>query len=371
MLNKAFKYRLYPTDTQQVLLAKTFGCVRFVYNKCLEEQERRYAEGEKFASYFEMSNYLVCVLKKVHEFLFEVDKFALTNAVRNLDVGYKRMSRHQGGHPKFKSKHKSRLSYTTNFTNGNIKVLDNAVKLPKLGKVKAVVHRTVPDGYLLKTATVTMEKDGSYYVSVLYEYEEVVSSGTVNKIIGLDYKSDGLYVSSEGENCEMPKYYRQSQPRLVKAQRKLNRKVKDSNNWKKQRRKLAKVHRHIANQRKDFLHKKSTEIANRCDIVCVENLNLRSMSNKGFGNGKATLDNGYGMFLAMLNYKLKDRGKRLIKIGKWYPSSQICSTCGQRKPMLLSERTYECQCCGMVIDRDLNAAINIRAEGLRLIMMEQ
>ena len=368
MANRAFKYRLYPNRAQQVLLTKTFGCARFVYNQCLEEQERRYANGEKYASYVDLSNYIVRVLKRDNSFLREVDKFALTNAARHLDAGYKRMFRHQGRHPRYKSKHKRQQSYTTNFTNGNIKVLDNAIQLPKLGKVKAVVHRVVaPDHYTLKSATVSKERDGNYYVSVLYEYEATVSQCTGNRFIGLDYKSEGLYVSSDGECCNMPHYFRQSQSRLAKAQRKLKHRVKRSNNWEKQRRKVAKIHRHISNQRKDFLHKKSTEIANQYDVVCVETLNLRAMSNKSFGNGKATLDNGFGMFISMLGYKLGDRGKRLVKIDKWYPSSQICSECGHRKPMPLSERTYSCPRCGMVIDRDLNAAINIRNEGLRLL----
>ena len=143
--------------------------------------------------------------------------------------------------------------------------------------------------------------------------------------------------------------------------------MKGSANWRKQQKKTAKISRHIANQRKDFLHKKSAEIANQYDIVCVEDLDMRAMSNKGFGNGKATLDNGYGMFLDMLKYKLHDQGKKLVKIDKWYPSSQICSCCGNRKEMLLAERTYRCPACGMEMDRDRNAAINIRNEGLRML----
>ena len=367
MANRAFKYRLYPNDTQQVLLAKTFGCARFVYNKCLEEQKRRYVNGEKYASYFDMNNYIVRVLKKENEFLREVDKFALTNAARHLDNAYKRLFKHQGRHPRFKSKHKSRLSYTTNINNGNIKVLNGEVQLPKLGKVKAVIHRAVPSGYVLKSATVSQERDGSYYASVLYKFEERTELNIGAKSVGLDYKSDGLYVSSDGEFCNMPHYYRKGAPKLAKAQRKLKHKLKGSKNWEKQRLKIAKVHRHIANQRKDFLHKKSTETANRYDIVCVESLNMKSISNKGFGLGKVTLDNGFGMFLNMLEYKLKSRGKVLIKVGKRYPSSQLCSECGNRKEMALTARIYKCPKCGAELDRDLNAAINIRNEGLRLL----
>ncbi len=314
-----------------------------------------------------MNNYCTRELKEKYPFLRDADKFALTNAICHLDKAYKRMFRHEGRHPKFKSKRRSRKSYTTNLSNGNIKVFEAKIQLPKLGRIKAVIHRIAPEEYVLKSATVLMERDGSFYVSVLYEYDEVNNSSMGNEIVGLDYKSDGLFVSSDGECCNMPKYFRQSEPRLAKAQRKLKNKVRGSNNWEKQRRKIAKIHRHIANQRKDFLHKKSTEITNRYDIVCVEDLNLRAMSNKGFGNGKATLDNGYGMFLIMLNYKLRARCKKLVKVDKWYPSSQLCSSCGHRKEMPLSERTYKCPNCGAVIDRDMNAAINILNEGRRFL----
>ena len=370
MANRACKYRIYPDKQQEQKLAEFFGCVRFVYNKCLEEQERRFRNGEDYASRTEMNNYCNRVLKKEYPFLKRPDKFALTNAIFHLDDGYQRLFSHIGGYPKYKSKHRSRRSYTTNITNGNIAVLEKAVKLPKLGLIKAKIHRRVPEDYVLKSATISQEPDGSYYVSVLYEYEEHIEmtgpSGNW-KAGGLDYKSDGLYVSSEGDVADMPHYYREAQPSLARSQRKLRHKVKGSANWRKQQKKTAKISRHIANQRKDFLHKKSAEIANQYDIVCVEDLDMRAMSNKGYGNGKATLDNGYGMFLNMLEYKLHDRGKKLVKIDKWYPSSQTCSCCGSRKEMPLAERTYRCPVCGMEMDRDRNAAINIRNEGLRLL----
>lgn len=364
MANRAYKYRIYPSNEQASLLAKTFGCVRFVYNKCLEEQERLYASGGKYVSRTAMNNYCNHTLKNEFPFLREVDKFALTNAIYHLDDGYQRMFRHQGRHPRFKSRRKSKASYTTNWTNGNIKVFDHHIQLPKLGKVKAAIHRPIPEGYIIKSATVSMERDGTYYVSVLYAYEADIPLNAGHRAVGLDYKSDGLYVSSDGEACDMPHYYRESQAALAKAQRKLRHKEKGSRNWKKQQRKIAKIYRHTANQRKDFLHKKSTEISNRYDIVCVEDLNMRAMANKAFGKGKATLDNGYGMFLNMLEYKLADRGRYFVKVDKWYPSSQVCSCCGKRKKLSLGDRIYQCD-CGLVIDRDYNAAINIKKEGLR------
>lgn len=173
-------------------------------------------------------------------------------------------------------------------------------------------------------------------------------------------------MDSEGNVCGSPKYYRKSQSKLKKLQKQFSKKCKDSKNREKARLKLAKLQRHIANQRLDFLQKESTRIANLYDVVCVESLDMKAMSNKGFRNGKATLDNGYGMFLNMLEYKLQDRGKYFVKVDKWYASSQICSKCGNHKKILLNERTYTCE-CGNNIDRDLNAAINIKNEGLRLL----
>ena len=174
-------------------------------------------------------------------------------------------------------------------------------------------------------------------------------------------------MDSEGKVCGSPKYYKRSMEILAKRQRKLNHKKTGSNNYYKQQKKIAKLHRHTANQRKDFLHKESLSIAKTYDIVCVEDLNMRAMSNKGFGNGRVTLDNGYGMFINMLEYKLDERGKHLVKVNKWYASSQICSSCGRQHKISLGTRTYRCE-CGMIMDRDKNAAINIKNEGVRVLM---
>ena len=189
-----------------------------------------------------------------------------------------------------------------------------------------------------------------------------------DKVIGLDYKSNGLFFSSDNENCNMPHFFRKAQKKLARQQRSLARRKENSNSRKKQNKKVNKIYVHVANQRKDFLHKKSTEIANQYDVVCVESLNMKAMSNKKFGNGKATMDNGYGMFLNMLEYKLNDRGKYFIKVDKWYPSSQICSACGciHKEMKDLKIRTLKCD-CGLTIDRDYNAALNIKEEGLLLL----
>jgi putative transposase len=291
----------------------------------------------------------------------------------NLHTAYKNFFRDKKvGFPKYKSAKHSRKSYTTNNQKGTVTITDKGIKLPKIGFVKAKIHRQPNKDWTIKSATVSQERDGTYYISILFEYEtkELYAPVTSMSTIGLDYKSDGLYVDSDGNDCDMPHYYRLSQDKLAKLQRKLKHKTVDSNNYRKQQKKVSKIHRHIVNQRKDFLHKKSTEIANQYTCVCVENLNMKSIANKGFGNGKATLDNGYGMFVNFLEYKLKDRGGYLIKVDKWFPSSQLCHWCGYRSENLkdLRIRKWDCPHCGHKgIDRDWNAAINIKVEGLRIL----
>ena len=271
----------------------------------------------------------------------------------------------------------SRKAYTTNNQKGTVAIIDSKyIKLPKIGNVKAVIHRKPDDNWIVKSATVSQESDGKFYISVLFEITDTQNAYVADKTnaIGLDYASDGLYVDSNGNIGTNHKYYRESHDKLAKEQRKLSRMQgskkgeNKSNNYIKQLRKVNKIHRHIANQRLDNLHKISTEIANQYDVVCVESLNMKSMSNKGFGNGKATLDNGYGMFLSMLEYKLANRGKYFIKVDKWFPSSQICHCCGTLHPEMkdLHIRTMKCD-CGLTISRDQNAAINILNEGLRLL----
>jgi len=366
-MNRAIKYRVYPTTEQCILFAKTFGCCRKVYNLMLADKIAYYQEHQKTLQTTPAQ------YKKDYPYLKEVDSLALANVQINLQTAYKNFFRDKKtGFPKFKSAKHSRKSYTTNNQKGTVAIVENGIKLPKIGIVKAKIHRQPKDDWVIKSATVSQESDGTYCISILFEYEakELYAPVTLKSTLGLDYKSDGLYVDSNGNGCNMPHYYRLSQSKLAKSQRKLKHKTIGSNNYRRQQKKISKIHRHIANQRKDFLHKKSTEIANQYTCVCVENLNMRSMANKGFGNGKATLDNGYGMFVNFLEYKLKDRGGYLIKVDKWFPSSQLCHWCGYRSENLkdLRIRKWDCPHCGHKgIDRDWNAAINIKVEGLRIL----
>lgn len=362
MANKAIKYRLYPNEEQKQKFIQTFGCCRKIWNLMLSDKIDYYKANKK------LLQTTPAQYKKDYPFLKEVDSLALANVQIHLQTAYTNFFRDKRiGFPKFKSAKTSRKTYTTNNQNGTIVLSDNAIKLPKIGKVKAVIHKKPNSDWKLKSATISQDADGKFFVSVLFTYEENIQKiEQIDNMIGLDYKSDGLYTDSNGQVCGSPKYYRKSQEKLAKLQRQLSRKQKGSNNRNKARIKVARLQKHTSNQRLDFLHKKSTEIANLYDVVCVETLDMKSMSNKGFGNGKATLDNGYGLFLNLLEYKLKDRGKYFIKVDKWYSSSQICCKCGSKHKLLLSDRIYKCE-CGNVIDRDYNAAINILNEGLKQV----
>lgn len=363
-MNKAIKYRIYPNKNQEELLQKTFGCCRKIWNLMLSDKINYYKETKK------LLQTTPAKYKKEYEYLKEVDSLALANVQLNLQKAYKNFFRDKKiGFPKYKSAKKSKKTYTTNNQKGTIQININTIKLPKIGEIKTKIHRQAEEGWIIKSATITQEKDGSYYASILYEYDKQIKKlGITDKVIGLDYKSDGLYTDSNGKTCGSPKYYRKSEKKLARLQRKLSKKEKDSNNRKKARVKVAKLQNHISNQRRDFLHKESTRIANLYEVICVENLDMKAISNKDFGNGKATLDNGYGIFQNMLEYKLQDRGKYFVKIDKWYPSSQICSKCKNKKQIKLSERVYSCD-CGNRIDRDVNAAINIKNEGLRQLQI--
>ena len=375
-MNKAVKYRLYPTTEQSIMFVKTFGCCRKVYNLMLSDKIESYKSTGKFVAV------TPAMYKRDYPFLKEVDSLALANVQLNLQGAFRnrfdKSRKKQNGFPKFKSAKHSRKAYTTNNQNGTVAIIGNTIKLPKIGKVKAVIHRQPESDWIIKSATISQDSEGKYYASVLFKFEQnVVSVPVSDNAIGLDYASDGLYVDDKGNVGTNHKYYRESQNKLAKAQKKLSRmqgskkSETKSNNYIKQLKKVNKIHRHISNQRLDNLHQISTEITNQYDVVCVESLNMRAMSNKGFGNGKATLDNGYGLFLNMLEYKLSDRGKYLVKVDKWFPSSQICHCCGTVHPEMkdLTIRIMKCD-CGLTISRDQNAAINIRREGLRQLKSE-
>ena len=309
-------------------------------------------------------------MKKEKEFLKEVDSISLQQALRHLDTAFQNFFKSQKtGFPKFKSKKNHNNSYTTICVNNNIKLENGIVTLPKIGKVKVKQHREIPENYILKSITVSQTPSGKYYASILYEYENQVQKTEPQKFLGLDFSMHELYVASDGTLANYPRFYRKALERLEREQRKLSKMQKGSSNRSKQRIKVARLHEKVANQRKDFLHKRSRQITNAYDCVCIENLNMKAMS-QAMNFGKSVADNGWGMFTTFLQYKLEEVGKQLVKVDKFFASSQLCSVCGYQNPDTkdLSVREWNCPCCQTHHNRDVNAAINIRNEGMRIAL---
>lgn len=364
-MNKAYKYRIYPNSEQKIFLAKTFGCVRFIYNKMLEDK----------IAYYKVTNKMLkntpAQYKNEYEWLKDIDSLALSNAQLNLEKAYKNFFVNpKSGYPKFKSKKKNHFSYTTNNQSGTIYIEKGHIKLPKLkSMVKIKQHREIAKDSKIKTATISKTPTEKYYISITVEYEkeEIERKIDTNKAIGLDFSMKELIVTSEGEKANYPRFYRQALKKLSKEQRKLSLCKDGSNNKNKQRLKVARLNEKVKNQRQDFLHKLSRQITNECDVVCIEDLDMKAMS-QSLNFGKSVADNSYGKLVGYLKYKLEEEGKKLIKIDKWYPSSKTCSRCGKVKEELkLSDRIFACE-CGYMKDRDINASINIKNEGLRVML---
>lgn len=372
MANKAYKFRIYPNTEQKVMIAKTFGCVRFVYNRFLDRKIKQYEDDKTSVTYTACAKEMAEMKKsEEYSFLQEVDSIALQQSLRHLDTAFQNFFKQtKTGFPKFKSKKVKKNSYTTVCINGNISISNGYIKLPKIEKIKLKQHRNIPSNYELKSVTVSLTPSGKYYASVLFEYENQVQEQTLQNFLGLDFSMHELYKDSNGKEPEYPRYYRQAEKKLKREQRKLSLMQKGSKNRDKQRIKVARLHEKVSNQRKDFLHKQSKQIANSYDCVCIEDLNMKAMS-QALHFGKSVFDNGWGMFVEFLKYKLEEQGKKLIKVDKFFSSSQTCSVCGYKNSNTknLSIREWNCPECGTHHDRDVNAAINIRNEGMQIVFI--
>lgn len=381
--------RIYPNEAQESLIKQTFGCTRLIYNKYLAERQDYYKKTGKTLSVGDYKANYLNPIKKTDEYSFlkTVDKFALESAVENVDDAYKRFFKGQNKFPKFKSKHKSKKSYTTKFTNNNIEIKDKLLKLPKLGFVEVKLSKEkyisnnlkkiINKKALIKSATVS-EKAGKYYVSL--SCEETISlikplelaNIDTDKIIGIDLGLIDFATITNGSRetkIPNPKYLSKSEKKLAKCQRNLSKKKKGSKNFIKAKEKVAKAYEKTANQRKDFAHKLSRKLVNESQVIVVEDLNIKGMvKNKKLA--KSISDTGWYRFITFLDYKLKLEGKYLIKVDRWFASSKICSACGEKNIMLtLNDREWVCSNCGTHLDRDGNAAINIRQEGMRLLSL--
>lgn len=369
----AYRFALRPTDEQKIILAKTFGCTRFVWNQMLNDSILHYQATGKHtiptpAGY-----------KSSYDWLKEVDSLALANAQLNLRKAYSAFfdKENPAGFPKFKKKN-ARQSYTTNNQNGTVRLLGQGkrrqVKLPKIGYVEVIVHREIQG--VIRSATVTKEPSGDYFISILCEHEIEKPAGT-HSVVGIDLGLTDLAILSDGTKIKNPKHINKSKKKLNRELRKLskqrdrikrqdkNKRLSDCKNYQKQRAKVATLYQKLQNQRKDFVHKLTSMIIQNHDVIMMENLAVKNMM-KNHKLAKAIGDVAWGTIKNLLLYKANWYGKQVVISDRFYPSSKTCHCCGYKAAsMSLSVRVWDCPECHTHHDRDINAAMNIKNEGIR------
>lgn len=374
---ETYRFRIYPTKEQEVLLNKHFGSVRFIYNWALDYDTKKYAQTQKHLGWISILNsgdYKK--LKEQKPWLKEINSQSLQHSVSHLDKAFQKFFRHQAGFPKFKSKYNNHQSFEIP-ANTKIDFKSKKIQIPKFIKTKAcdnrlkfVLSRRVKKGKI-GNATVSRNPSGQYFISFIVhtaeQYPEFNKEITKENSLGIDFGLKHFLNFSDGSKIDSPEYFKHALDKLAKEQRKLSKKLKGSKNKEKQRIKVARVHQKISDQRNDYLHKLTTKLVkeSQFDVFCIEDLNLNGMKKLW---GRKVSDLSYYTFQSMLYYKCIKYGKKMMKIGRFEPSSQICSNCGHRQKLNLTERTYVCSECGMSMDRDTNAAINIRNFTLRDII---
>jgi putative transposase len=367
-IEKSYKYRIYPNKKQKEIIVKTFGCCRFVYNKYLTKRIEMYEQNKETFSYVQCANDMK-QLKAELDWLKEVDSTALQSSLKDLDNAYQKFFKEHAGYPKFKSKKTHSFSYKSKYSHKNIKYCGKYIKLPKLGMVKTK-NNLIPQGRILN-ATISQEPNGHYYCSLCCTNIEFSQYERTGKTVGIDLGIVDFAIFSDGIKIENPRFYEKSEKKLAKLQRELSRKTIGSSNWNKTRIKVANLQKHISNQRNDFLHKLTTDIVRQYDVICLEDLDVKSMKETDSKTrNKHMNDVSLSEFRRQITYKSQWCGKVISVIDRYYPSSQICHICGHRDgKKSVDIRKWICPNCHSELDRDENAAINIENEGLRVLEM--